>query len=589
MKVFILFYVMTGLLWSSGNMTGMSNHKKSVKIGLKIDENSKKQQLWTCSMHPQIKMEEKGKCPICLMDLIPLISGNVLASNVIELSENQQKSAGILTYPVLFEHDQKNLNLYGRVKLIPSKIYKITAWVGGRIDKLYISSIGEKIKIGDSLYKIYSPSLIASQQELIQAISLQKKLKLSNSRFLSLKNNIQAIRQKLLYLGLTKGDLKKIEKQKKPSTHIIVRAKKSGIVRKVIINEGEYVKEGSSILLIADMRQLWVEASVYEDDVQTIHGDIRAFILLDSHPKDEIIAKLVRIDPFVNLKTRASRAIFLIDNKDGKYHEDSFARVQIESHSKKGLLVPHSSALFTGQKALVFVKNKNKFKSVFVRILEKTESYYKVLGNLKVGDEVVAEGTFKIDSEFQIQAKDSMMSAKELASPYGSRLDLRSSIQKAMDWLKIKKPSNNLKERLSGLRDLYIELQTALAESSFDESKDILKEIDQNINNIKTKLLEVQENQVLKLFKRDLKKPMIKALSSKVFKDLHTCFSTLSQWMIAMSENLWLDKDEDLKKMFCPMAFNKKGAFWIQEDDEVMNPYFGIKMQQCGEQKKWSE
>ncbi|MCO4780238.1 MAG: efflux RND transporter periplasmic adaptor subunit, partial [Flavobacteriaceae bacterium] len=540
-------------------------------------------------MHPQIKAEEKGKCPICFMDLIPLDLTKSLPSNVIELSENQQKSAGILTYPVLFEHDQKNIKLYGRVQLIPSKVVRITAWVGGRIDKLYVNSIGEKVNIGDPLYKIYSPSLISSQQELIQVLNLIKNSKNASSRFLSLKENLKAIRQKLLFLGISQKELIQIEKQSTPASHITVYAKRSGIVRHVALNEGEYVKEGNPILLIADMSKLWVEASVYEDDVQALHGPIKAFIILDSHPKNEIIAKLERIDPFVNAKTRSSRAIFSIDNHNNQYHEDGFARVQIESHSKKGILIPHSSALFTGQKAVVFVKEGIEFKSTLVRILEKTESYYRVLGDLKAGDEVVAQGTFKIDSEFQIQAKDSMMSAKELLSPYGSRLDLRNPIERAQDWLKIKKPSRVLVESLSEFKELYLELQLSLAENSFDESKDIMKEIHGILDAIDISNLEIHESQIIKLLRNSIKKSMKLAISTKVFKDFRFCFSILSQWVIAFTENTWLEKDEDLKKMFCPMAFDKKGAFWVQEDEEVMNPYFGTKMQKCGEQKKWSK
>lgn len=557
----------------------------------KLDSTSlpDKKHVWTCSMHPQIKAVEKGKCPICFMDLIPLDLTNSLPSDMIELSNEQQASAGLLTYPVLYEHDQKNLKLYGRVKLIPSKVSRITAWVGGRIDQLFVSSVGEKVEIGDPLYKIYSPSLISSQQELIQVLDLLKTSKDKSSRFLSLKTNLKAIRQKLLFLGLSKNALQEIEKQKSPASHIIVYAKRSGVVKHVGINEGEYVKEGNPILLIADMSQLWVEASVYEDDVQTLHGSIKALIILDSHPKNEIRAKLERIDPFVDVKTRSSRAIFSIDNFENQYHEDGFARVQIESHSQKGLLIPHSAALFTGQKAVVFVKEEDKFKSTVVRVLEKTESYYRVLGDLKEGDQVVAQGTFKIDSEFQIQAKDSMMSTKELKSPYGSRLDFRKPIEKVTDWLKLKKPSNFLLNKLSSIRELYLELQVTLAESSFDESKDILKEIKTDLESINLDELEANENRVIKLFRQSFNKPLEQALNSKVFKTILPCFSKLSQWMISFSENDWLPIDEDLTKMYCPMAFDKKGAFWIQEDEEVMNPYLGTKMQKCGEQQAWSE
>lgn len=589
------------LILSSANHASQSHTMptKELKIGLKTVETTqnlqksikedKEQHLWTCSMHPQIKAEEKGKCPICFMDLIPLELTNTLPSNIIELSEAQQQSASILTYPVLFKHDQKNIKLYGRVQLIPSKVARITAWVGGRIDKLFVNSIGEKVEIGDPLYKIYSPSLITSQQELIQALNLLKVSKAGSSIFLSLQENLKAIRQKLLFLGLSQQELIQIEKQSMPASHITVYAKRGGIVRDIGLKEGEYVQEGDSILLIADMSHLWVEASVYEDDVQALHGPIKAFIILDSHPKNEISAKLERIDPFVNAQTRSSRAIFSIENHNGQYQENGFARVQIESHSKKGILIPHSSALFSGQKALVFVKKGKQFKSTLVRILEKTESYYRVLGDLKQGDQVVAQGTFKIDSEFQIQAKDSMMSAKDLLSPYGSRLDYRKPIQKARDWLEVEKPSVGLTKQLLQIKELYLELQLSLAEDSFDDSKEILKDIFSELENIDLYHLELHESKVIKLLKTNLDSSIKAAISSKVFKDIRLCFFNLSEWMIVLTENNWIKKEVGLSKMFCPMAFDNKGAFWIQEDEDIMNPYLGTKMQKCGEPKKWSE
>ncbi|MCO4780995.1 MAG: efflux RND transporter periplasmic adaptor subunit [Candidatus Cloacimonetes bacterium] len=585
MKNMWLFLILaTSLYASQTHKTIKANQSSDVKHTNKTSDKA----VFTCSMHPQIRAPQQGKCPICFMDLISLDTTNVLPSDTIELNKQQQKNANILTYPVQFKHDQKNLNLYGKVKLIPSNIYRITAWAGGRVDKLFVNSIGQKVKKGDPLYQIYSPALISSQQELISALNLLKNSKKSSSRFLSLTTNLKAIRQKLLYLGLTKKDLQKIENKNAPAPLITVHAQRSGVVKDVTINEGEYVKEGAPILLIANMDTLWVEASVYEDDIQTLHGPIQSLIILDSHPKEEILAQFVRIDPFVNSNTRSSRAIFSISNTTGQYHEGSFARVQVESHSKKGLLIPHSSALFTGQKAVVFVKNKNHFKSVFVRVLEKTQSYYRVLGDLKEGDQVVAQGTFKIDSEFQIQAKDSMMSSKELLSPYGSRIDFRKPIDKAQDWLKLKKPSIDLKQKFDHILDSYIELHLSLSEDSFDESKEIIAELSQSLFNIDQSTLNSHEIQVLKLINSSLKKTLTLASSTKLFKDLRGAFSLLSQWMIALTENHWISQNPDLKKVYCPMAFDNQGAYWVQDEDEVLNPYFGSKMLKCGTIKDWN-
>ncbi|MBT3783544.1 efflux RND transporter periplasmic adaptor subunit [bacterium] len=583
-------YFIIYLLFNLVSLHASMNNNEAVHSGSpeKAQEVPAKR-TWTCSMHPQIKMEEPGKCPICFMDLIPLASSQSLAKDVIELSPSEQKSAGIQTYPLKHKHDQINLLLYGRVNLVPALKHHITAWVSGRVDRLYVSSIGEKVKIGDPLYEIYSPALVASQQELIQANKFLKESKKDGTRFQFQQGNLAAIRQKLLYLGLTLEDLQKIGQQKEPNSHIVIRSKRKGVIRHVAISEGEYVKEGSPILLLADMSKLWVEASVYEDDLRTVRGPMRARILLDSHPQEEIIAKLVRIDPFVDPKTRSSRAIFSISNPRGEFHEDGFARVQIETRSKPGLLIPHSAALFTGQKAAIFIKVENRFQAKLVRILEKTESYYRVMGDLKPGDEVVVEGTFKLDSEFQIQARESMMSSKELMSPYGARLDFRAPLEKALDWMAQSKPSAVFRAKLDPLRTAYLELHLALAEDSFDESKEIIQELGSGLRNSLSLENSMHESRVLKLLLEELETSLQKVSSTKVFKDLRQTFALLGKWFIAMTEEGWMSADSDLKKLYCPMAFDKKGAFWIQEDEDVMNPFFGSEMLGCGEIQQWGE
>lgn len=591
MRHILLILLLVGATFGSanhnhGSETAAINQASDKATGAGEEESKT---VWTCSMHPQIKADGPGKCPICFMDLIPLDLTNVLPQNVIELDANQQYSGAILTYPVKDGHDQKNIQLYGRVKLIPEQVYRVTAWVGGRVDRLFVASKGRTVEPGEKLYSIYSPVLITAQEELIQAKRLLKSAKPKSNHYQSLKTNVKAIRQKLKFLGLSDLDLKRIESLPRPESHLIIHAERGGIIRHVAINEGEYVKEGTPILMIADMKTLWVEASVYEDDLQTARGKIKSRIILDSHPREEIEAKLVRIDPFIDPKTRSSRAIFQISNPRGEYHEDGFARVQIEGHSKSGLLVPHSAALFTGQNAVVFVKKGNQFTAKMVRILEKTQSYYRVLGDLKVGDDVVAQGTFKIDSEFQLQAKDSMMSSKELLSPYGTRLDFRSPVEKAADWLKLRPPSSALMSKLQSLLDLYLELQYAMAEDSFDESKEIMEEIHQSLSAIDLEHLETYESRVIELLRGELAPIMQRVAASSLFKDYRECFGAISRWFIVLIESDWINKELDLRKVYCPMAFDEKGGFWVQNEEDILNPYFGMKMQKCGEFKPWGK
>ena len=551
------------------------------------ENNAQDKTTWTCSMHPQIKVPDFGQCPLCFMDLIPLDNTKILPSNIIELEDKLIQSAGIATYPIQNKQDRKNLSLYGKVTLKPANKFRVTAWVAGRIDKLFVNSVGEFVRKGQALYDIYSPVLISAHQELIQALSLASEANPKSSHFKSLSINVQAIRQKLRFLGLSESELKRLENTKELIQHVTIYAQRSGVIRHVAVKEGEYVKEGQAVLLIANMSELWVEASVYEDDVQSLRGAIQSLIILDSHPQNEIIAKLIRIDPFVNPTTRASRAIFSIPNPDSQFLEGGFAKVQVVTNSQAGFLIPHSAPLFTGHNAVIFVRKENQFESRIVRIVEKTESYYRIIGNVTEGDEVVVKGTFKLDSEFQLQAKDSMMSSEQLTNPYGSRLDLRRPIEKAQDWLAKHKVDENFRELSTTLFQQYLELHLSLSEDSFDDSKEILLEIKSILTTFSTNELSIPAKKTFELFKLSMIKAFSNLENTILFNDIRIVFDQLSSWIILFIENKWLSYDENLIKFYCPMAFDNKGAFWVQDDEEILNPYFGSKMINCGNRLKW--
>lgn len=545
--------------------------------------------IWTCSMHPQIRMVEKGKCPICFMDLISLSPAKSLPSDTIELDSDQQKNAGIMTHPVRHDHDEKTLLLFGQVNLIPSRVMRVTSWVKGRIEKLYVASAGENVKLGDPLYDIYSPELVAAQQELIQLKKLLDVSSENKERALGLRANLKAVHQKLLYLGLNQADLSEIETLNEPRTRLTIRAQHSGIVRHVAINEGEYVKEGGPLLLLADMLELWIEASVYEDDLQTVRGNIEALIRLDSYPAQEIRAKLVRIDPFIDPKTRTSRAIFSVENPNLEYHEGGYARVQIHTRSEIGLLIPHSAALFTGQKAVVFVQDGNRFQSKLVRILEKTDSFYRVMGDLKPGDLVVTQGTFKLDSEFQIQTRDSMMSSDELISPYGARLNPKSNLQRALDWMRTRSSNPGMKTMLSEMVKDYLDAWEALSEDSIDESIEALDRMAQAVDKIRKLSLQDFEGRIFKWYADELNPLMKKLHGVGSFEDIRLVFAMHSNWLVALAESGWISEMTRLEKKYCPMAFGNEGAFWIQDEKEIRNPYFGSEMPSCGTSQEWGQ
>lgn len=401
---------------------------------------------WTCSMHPQIKLPEPGKCPICFMDLIPLQrkdEGEQVSMREITLTEGARKLAGITTEEVKRLDVAVETRMVGKVDYDETRVRNITAWTGGRVDTMYVDYTGDLVKKGQPMVSVYSPELLTAQAELIQAINAMRDLKDSNLELV--KNSAirteEAAREKLRLLGLTKSQIEKVVRNGKASDHITLYAPQSGVVIKKDVNEGQYVKTGAPIYSIADLSKLWVILEAYESDLPWVDLGQQVEFQTEAYPGKIFKGKVVYIDPIVNEKTRTVRVRLAVPNKDGSLKPGMLVRaVQQKGGDRKDaadspLVIPASAPLITGKRAVVYVANPDKdgaFEGREVVLGAKAGNYYIVKNGLDEGEQVVTKGNFKIDSAVQIVAKPSMMNPSsdagsledELPSLFTSKLRL---------------------------------------------------------------------------------------------------------------------------------------------------------------------
>jgi Cu(I)/Ag(I) efflux system membrane fusion protein len=203
--------------------------------------------LWTCSMHPQIKQDKPGKCPICAMDLVPLsdLSSNQedVDPDEIQMTESAAKLADIQTINVNKGIPEKELFLQGKVQTDERRISELTARFGGRIEKLFVSFTGENVKKGDKLATIYSPDLVTAQRELLES-SLSKETRPALYK---------AARGKLRLWDLTDEQIDNIEESGEPQLYFDILSPMSGTVSKRHVALGDYVKEGSALFQVIDL------------------------------------------------------------------------------------------------------------------------------------------------------------------------------------------------------------------------------------------------------------------------------------------------------------------------------------------------
>ncbi|TVM31894.1 efflux RND transporter periplasmic adaptor subunit [Oceanidesulfovibrio marinus] len=385
------------------------------------DSGKKSNVVWTCSMHPQIRLPEPGQCPICFMDLIPVTDdeggGDEVSLRQIRLSPRAQALAEVEVTPVARRNVGLTTRLTGKVAYDETRLNEITSWVGGRLDTLYVDYTGQEVKRGERLASIYSPELFSAQAELIQANDALTRLAGSPSSLT--KNTAQltldAARKKLALLGLSDAQIAAVLKRGKPSDHVVVTSTSSGVVIERHVTEGAYVKTGSPLFTVADLSHVWVVLEAYESDLPWIQMDRTVRFTTEAHPGETFEGNVVYIDPYVDKSTRTIRVRLDVDNEDGQLKPGMFVTAAQRSETGGGeapLVIPASAPLLTGKRAVVYLQDPDDPALYYGREIvlgPRAGNVYIVREGLSEGDLVVTSGAFKIDSAVQIKARPSMM------------------------------------------------------------------------------------------------------------------------------------------------------------------------------------
>lgn len=352
------------------------------------------------------------------------------------LSERARKLAQIEVSPVKREFIPFEIRLYGRVDYDETKLAHITAWVPGRIEKLYINFTGMEVQKNEPMVDYYSPELIVAQEELIQSLKSFRDLKNTPTSFAKdqSERNLESSRVKLRLLGIEPEQIKELEATEQVSEVIQVKAPASGVVIHKNALEGEYVKEGTEMFTIAELDEVWVQLEAYESDLPGLKLNEKVQFETDAYPGETFSGRISFIDPFLNEKTRTTSFRLNVDNKNGKLKPGMYVTGIVHAYiTAEGktichapteetppLVIPASAALITGKRAIVYVQNpENSFEYHLREVVlgPRVGTHYILNSGLKEGELVVVHGNFKIDSAAQIQAKPSMMSPEGGAKP----------------------------------------------------------------------------------------------------------------------------------------------------------------------------
>ncbi|HDZ22489.1 hypothetical protein LCGC14_0494770 [marine sediment metagenome] len=427
-------------------------------------------QEWTCSMHPEVRRLEPGLCPKCGMKLIPVKPTKAGGLREFSVSEAGKALMDIETVAVERKFVQAEIRMVGEIDYDETRLAYITAWVPGRLDKLYVDYTGVPVQKGDHMVYIYSPELLSAQEELLQAREAVEALVRSDVGIVREMSEatVVASREKLRLLGLAPEQIETLEATGQAEDHLTIYSPVAGIVIHKNAQEGMYVSTGSRIYTLADLSQVWVKLDAYESDLIWVrYGQTVEFTTI-SHPGETFTGTIAFIDPILTPGTRTVKVRVNAPNAAGKLKPGMFVkaivRAQVAAGGKvmdphlagkwmcrmhpeivkegpgvcdicemplerteslgyvgidpdktdKPLVILATAVLRTGTRAIVYVEKPDAEEPTFVgrEILlgPRAGDYYIVRSGLAEGDRVVRRGNFKIDSALQILAKPSMMS-----------------------------------------------------------------------------------------------------------------------------------------------------------------------------------
>jgi Cu(I)/Ag(I) efflux system membrane fusion protein len=531
-------------------------------------------QIWTCSMHPQIRRGEPGDCPICAMELIPLAPENEETDPMaVSMSTAALQLAQVQTMTVGKHDTRKSIRLTGRIKADERLLFTQSAHIAGRVEKLLVNFTGDFVSEGQVIAYVYAPELVTAQEELLEA----KKIKETQPALFS------AAKEKLKNWKLTDNQVAEILSANKTIEQFPILANVSGYVTKKMIKPGDYINKGEALFEITNLSKIWILFDIYESDMPWIKIGDQLTYTIQAQPGNTFNGTISYIDPIIDPNTRVAQARIEIDNRDLFLKPEMFVSATIEAkldHKTTALAVPKSAVMWTGTRSVVYVMH-NTAQGISFRIREVSlgpdlgESYM-IESGLQPGEEIAINGTFSIDAAAQLAGKPSMMNPEGGVAMTGHDHGGEQNGQMETP------DTDEFKKALQPLFENYFTMKAALVNDDYEKAKAAGKELNGSLAKMNRDLFKGEANDIWMQPSASLKNNTININQLEDIKKVRENFIRISNAMIAIAESFG-PTPKLIYVQHCPMANSSKGADWLSKEKEILNPYYGKSMLSCGE------
>ena len=394
--------LLAGLSFAAGML---ANRERPPKVAAL----EKRETLYSCPMHPFILRHKPGSCPICGMALVAHPPGGTSASTPrrsgeVLTSPAQRIMANLATAEVEPKRLLRELRVAGTVTFQQRRQAKVAAWVAGRLDRLHVGAVGDRITAGEVAAEIFSPELAYAEEEYLLAWQAQKQF--VNSPQVSFTQGSEALmfaaRDRLRLLGFKEPQFARLEREGRASVPIPIYSPLGGIVVEKLAVEGEYVNAGAPLFAIADLSTVWVEAAVYESEFPFVQLGQRAEIVSQSYPGRTFAGRVSFIHPLLDPKTRTVKVRVELPNPELMLKPDMFVTATLTAPLDPVLAVPVSAVIDTGKRRVVWVETgPGVFTAREVTVGARAGGYVQVLAGLRQGERVAVSGGYLLDSEAQ--------------------------------------------------------------------------------------------------------------------------------------------------------------------------------------------
>lgn len=525
---------------------------------------------YTCSMHPSIRSNDpNGKCPICGMDLIPVRSGQSGSEHAdhgqgsLDLSDRSKALASIETAPARYRQLEKHIAAVGVVAWNARSMRTLSAWTDGRIDQLYVNAVGDKVERGQAVAQLYSPELFIAQQEYVDAVQSVQKLQENNNLMRSAEQMRAAAEHRLALLGVPTAHIRKLAREQKVAAQIDIQAPVTGTVTATFVREGQYVTTGAPIASVVDPSTMWVLLEVYQGDLPWLNIGLQIELQLANQAKT-LSGTVVEILPELSAQQIAQVRVE-VANTDLALRPGSFINGGFTVATNQELTIPRSAVLFTGPRSLVYVADGHQagvFHQREVVLGERINQHYILHSGLEAGELVVSKGSFRIDSELQLQGESSMMSHDATVVEVEHDMSAHSQPEQIM-----------LDHQTVEIFTAYFAMWTALHSDQLEQWQQAAEQYFAAVNGVHWPNTLIAVKQGLLNNSEHLHHVTSISQARSQFFDHSKAMIELARMGVHEGE---------VFRAHCPMARDNAGADWLQPNNELLNPYFGASMLRCG-------